>query len=331
MPITAMLAIEISSYGPPDVLQSVERPIPQPGPQEVRIRVKAAGVARADILQRQGKYPVPEGASDIPGLDVAGVIETADRGTGRFALGDRVCAILAGGGYAEYCVAPVEQVLLTPANWSDIEAATLPENLFTAFDNLVTRAGLAHGETVLVHGGASGVGSTAIMLAKAWGVSVIATAGSQAKCEACLAFGARHAINYREQDFVPIVKEFTSGRGVDVVLDLVGGSYLNRNLAVLALEGRIATIATPGGRTGELDLAGLMTKRARIMGSTMRTRTPEQKGRVAERLRKEVWPLLPAKSILRPVIDSTYPLREASRAHQRLESGAHIGKIVLVV
>lgn len=326
-----MTVIEITSFGGPHVLQAAERPTPQPGAGEVLIRIKAAGVARADLMQRQGKYPPPPGTSDIPGLDVAGVVEAAGSNSTQFQPGDRVCAILTGGGYAEYCVAPVEQVLPVPDNWSDSEAATLPENVFTAYDNLITRAGLRSGETVLIHGGTSGVGSMAIMLAKAWNACPIATAGSQAKCEACLKFGAVEAINYRQDDFVTAVEKLTDRRGVDVVLDMVGGAYLARNLQALATEGRLSIVATQGGRTAELDLGQLMTKRARVMGSTMRARTPAQKGQVAERLLKVVWPLLPAKNMIRPVIDSCYPLREARRAHERMESGEHIGKIVLEV
>ena len=326
-----MKAIEITSFGAPEVLKLVDRPKPEPRGGEVLIRVKAAGVARADLLQRQGKYPPPAGASDIPGLDIAGVVESAGPGVSKFQPGDRVCAILAGGGYAEYCAVPVEQVLPIPENWTDTEAATLPENIFTAFDNLVTRGGLKSGDTALIHGGTSGVGSMAIMLAKAWNAHVITTAGSTAKCQACREFGADDAVNYRERDFVGAVQEFTQGRGVDVVFDMVGGAYLARNLDALAPEGRLSIIATQHGRVAELDIGKLMTKRARVMGSTMRARTPAQKGAVAERLLKEVWPLLPAKKLIRPVIDATYPLPEAWRAHERMESGEHIGKIVLTV
>ncbi len=326
-----MTAIEITSFGDPQVLKPVERPKPEPGPCEIVIRVKAAGVARADVMQRQGKYPPPPGAPDIPGLDVAGTVDSIGANVTRFLPGDRVCAILAGGGYAEFCAVPEVQVLPIPEGWSEIEAATLPENLFTVFDNLITRAGLKAGETALIHGGTSGIGSMALMLATAWGATSIATAGSQQKCEACLGFGAQHAINYRESDFVAEVKKLTKERGVDVVLDMVGGPYLARNIEALATEGRITIVATQGGRTAELDISKLMMKRGRVMGSTMRARTPEQKGEVAERLKREVWPLLPGKKTIRPVIDSTFPLAEAWRAHERMQSGEHIGKIVLVV
>ena len=325
-----MIAIEISAFGAPEVLTPVERPKPVAKDREVVIRVEAAGVARADTLQRQGKYPPPPGASDIPGLDVAGVIDSIPAGVSEFSEGDRVCAILTGGGYAEFCAVPVVQVLPVPQNWTAVEAATLPENMFTVFDNLITRAGLKRGETILIHGGTSGIGSTAIMLARAWGASVIATAGSGVKCEACLGFGAKHAINYKEADFVAEIKRLTQNRGVDVVLDMVGGPYLEKNVDCLATEGRLAIVSTQGGRTGQLEIGKLMQKRGRVMGSTMRARTPEQKGEVARRLLHDVWPLLPAKNAIRPVIDSSFPLRDAHLAHRRMEEGSHIGKIILV-
>lgn len=325
-----MIVIEISKFGPPDVLKAVERPNPEPGEGEIVIRVEAAGVSRADIMQRQGKYPPPPGASDIPGLDVAGTVDGIGSGVNRFKKGDPVCAIVAGGGYAEYCVAPAVQVLPLPERWSAVESATLPENLFTVFDNLITRAALRGGETVLVHGGTSGIGSMAIMLARAWGTTVFATAGSDEKCAACVSLGAEHAINYKKADFAAEINRITAGRGVDLVVDLVGGSYLERNLDVLATEGRITIIATQGGRTGQLNIGALMMKRARVMGSTMRVRTPAQKGEIAVRLLREVWPLLPPKNPIRPVIDTTFPLRDARLAHERMESGRHIGKIVLI-
>lgn len=281
---------------------------------EVLIRVQAAGVARADTLQRQGKYPPPPGASDIPGLDVAGILDST---------GDRVCAILAGGGYAEFCAVPAVQVLPMPERWSAIEAATLPENLFTVYDNLITRAELKRGETVLIHGGSSGIGTMAIMLVRAWGAIPIVTAGSEEKCQACLHLGAERAINYKQVDFV------AEAAGVNVILDLVGGSYLARNVEALALEGRLVIIAVQGGRTAELDIGKLMHKRARIIGSTMRARTPAEKGQVAQRLLRDIWPLLPAKNPIRPVIDKVFPLVHARLAHERMESGEHIGKIVL--
>ncbi|HEY1950278.1 MAG TPA: NAD(P)H-quinone oxidoreductase [Bryobacteraceae bacterium] len=325
-----MIAIEISSYGPPAVLKPVHPPQPEPSHGEVVIRVEAAGVARADTLQRQGKYPPPSGASDIPGLDVAGEIDSIGPGVGgKWKRGDRVCAILAGGGYAEYCAAPAEQILPIPEGWTSVEAATLPENLFTVYDNLITRAQLKSGETVLIHGGSSGIGSMAIMLAQAWGATAIATAGSPEKCRWCLALGARHAIDYKETDFAAEIQRFTDG-GANVILDMVGGAYLDRNLDALAVEGRLAIVASQGGKTGQLDIAKLMKKRGRIMGSTMRARTAAQKGEVARRLLRDVWPLLTAKAPIRPVTDSTFPLIEAFRAHSRMENGEHMGKIVLI-
>jgi NADPH:quinone reductase len=325
-----MLAIEISSFGAPDVLKPVDRPEPVPKDSEVLIRVEAAGVARADLMQRQGKYPPPPAASDIPGLDVAGTIESVGASVHNWKIGDRVCAILTGGGYGEFCVAPSVQVLPIPDGWSAVEAATLPENISTVYDNLITRAGLKRGETALIHGGTSGIGSTALMLARAWGAIPIATAGTPEKCEACLSFGAEHAVNYHETDFVAEVKRITQARGVDVVLDMVGGSCLDKNVDVLALEGRLSIVATQGGRTGQLDIGQLMAKRGRIMGSTLRSRTPEEKGEIARRLLRDVWPMLPSKDAIRPIIDSTFPLTNARLAHERMESGKHIGKIVLV-
>lgn len=326
-----MIAIEITSFGPPDVLKPAERPKPLPKENEVVIRVAAAGVARPDVMQRQGKYPPPPGASDIPGLEVAGVIESTGTGVRDWRPGDRVCAIVSGGGYAEFCAAPSLQVLPIPEGWSAVEAATVPENFFTVYDNLITRAGLRHGEAVLIHGGTSGIGSTAIMLSRARGAVPIATAGTQEKCEASLRFGAEHAINYKESDFAAEVKRITEGRGVNVIVDLVGGSYLEKNLESLAVEGRLAILATQGGRTGQLDIAKLMMRRGRVLGSTMRARTPEEKGEIARRLLRDVWPLLPAKNPIRPIIDSTFPLADARLAHEHMESGEHIGKIVLVI
>ena len=329
--MSRMTVIEISSFGGPEVLKPAEREKPKPNPGEVLIRVEAAGVSRADIMQRQGKYPPPPGASDIPGLDVAGVIESVGDQVTNWHPGQRVCAIVSGGGYAEFCIAPAVQVLPVPDGWTTLEAATLPENLFTVFDNLVTRAALRAGETVLIHGGASGIGSMAIMLSRAWKARPIATAGTPEKCEACRKLGAEHAINYKEADFVSEVKRITAERGVDVILDMVGGAYLERNLHALAVEGRLSIVATQGGRAGQLDIGSLMIKRGKIIGSTMRNRTPEQKGEVARRLLQEIWPILPAKDPIRPVIDAVFPLREAQKAHERLESGQHIGKIVLSV
>lgn len=325
-----MTAIEISSFGPPEVLKPVERPMPEPASGEIVIRMEAAGVSRADVYQRQGKYPPPPGASDIPGLDGAGVVSALGSGVTKWRVGDRVCAILAGGGYAEFCAVPACQVLPIPEGWSATEAATLPENLFTVYDNLVTRANLKRGDWVLIHGGASGIGSTAIMLSRLWGAIPIATAGTAEKCEACLRLGAEQAINYKQTDFVEEVRRFTAGRGVDAVLDMVGGPYLQKNVDALATEGRISLIATQGGQRGELDVAKLMHKRGRIGGSTLRNRTPEQKGAIADALLRDVWPHLPSKKYIRPVIDSTFPLRDARLAHERLQEGGHVGKVVLL-
>ena len=325
-----MLTIEISKPGAPDVLRPAERPIPTPQNEEIVIRVAAAGVARADLLQRQGHYPPPKGASDIPGLDVAGTVYALGAGVRSWKVGDEVCAILTGGGYAEYCAVPSMQALPIPKGWTYVEAATLPENLFTVYDNVVTRGGLRAGETILIHGGSSGIGTMAIMLAGAKGAHAFATAGSAEKCVACLQLGAEHAINYKEEVFVAEAQKLTQSRGVNLILDMVGGSYLDRNLDALAVEGRLVIVATQGGRTATLDIGKLLLKRLRVMGSTMRARPSEAKGEVAAALFADIWPLLPAKDHIRPMVDSTFPLAEAWRAHERLESGGNIGKIVLV-
>ncbi|HET9096195.1 MAG TPA: NAD(P)H-quinone oxidoreductase [Candidatus Baltobacteraceae bacterium] len=317
-----MRVIEISQPGGPGVLRVAERPQPKPKADEVLIAVKAAGVCRADTMQRQGKYPPPPGSSDIPGLEVAGVDERS---------GERVCALLTGGGYAEYVAVPREQVLPIPAGWSFVEAASLPENMFTVYDNVFTRARLREGERFLVHGGSSGIGTSAIMLAKAFGASFIAaTAGSAEKCAACRDLGADLAINYREADFVQEVLKATGGRGVDVILDIVGGDYIARDLEALAPDGRIVCIATPRGRAAELNLGLLMQRRAAVMGSALRGRSVQEKGAIARRLLERVWPALPARDPVRPVIDSTFPLEDAAAAHRRLEESAHVGKIVLI-
>jgi putative PIG3 family NAD(P)H quinone oxidoreductase len=317
-----MRAIEIFTPGGPEVLHAVERPKPVAEPGEVLIAVKAAGVSRADTIQRQGNYPPPPGASEIPGLEVAGVIEET---------GERVCALLAGGGYAEYASVARELALPIPQNWDFVEAASLPENMFTAYDNVFTRARLHSGESVLIHGGSSGVGTTAIMLARAFGASFIAvTAGSDAKCAACRELGADLAINYKKEDFVEKIQDATGGRGVDVILDMVGGGYISRDLQALATDGRIACIATPQGRKVDLDIRTLMQKRAAIMASGLRTRTVQEKSAIAHALLRDVWPKLPKRDPIRPVIDSTFPLEKAADAHRRMESSEHVGKIVLV-
>lgn len=320
--LPCMRVVEIAAPGGPENLRVAERPKPQPKAGEVLIAVQAAGVCRADAMQRQGKYPPPPGAPDIPGLEVAGIDE---------ATGERVCALLSGGGYAEYVAAPREQVLPIPEGWNFVEAASLPENMFTVYDNVFTRAGLRQGERVLVHGGSSGIGTTAIMLAKALGASFIAaSAGSAQKCEACRELGADIAIDYRHEDFVAEIRNATEGKGVDVILDIVGGDYIPRDLDALAPEGRIVCIATPRGRSSEIDLGMLMQRRASLMGSALRARSAQEKGRIARALIERVWPLLPARKPIRPVVDSTFRFDEAAAAHRRLEESAHIGKIVLV-
>lgn len=318
-----MRVVEIATPGGPEVLRVAERPKPVARPGEVLIAVKAAGVARADTIQRQGKYPAPPGvAQDIPGLEVAGVIDGTDQ---------RVCALVSGGGYAEYVAVPREQVLPIPDGWNDVEAASLPENMFTVYDNMFTRARFRAGESVLIHGGSSGIGTTAIMLTKAFGASFIAvTAGTEEKCDACRTLGADLAVNYKTGDFVAKIAHATSGRGVDVILDLVGGSYIARDLEALATDGRITCISTPQGRVVELNLGALMQKRAALMGSALRARSAKEKGEIAAALLRDVWPRLPARNPIRPVIDSTYPFERAADAHRRLENSAHIGKIVLV-
>ena len=318
-----MRAVEISQPGGPEVLRVVERPKPAPQSGEVLVRIKAAGMSHADVMQRKGSYPPPPGASDIPGLEAAGVIEET---------GERVCVLLAGGGYAEYAAVPREQILPAPENWDFTEAATLPENMFTVYDNLFTRARLRGGETILVHGGSSGIGTTAIMLAKAFGATFIAaTAGTDEKCDACRALGADLAINYRSADFVEEVHKATAGSGVDVILDIVGGDYIGRDVEALAPDGRIVSLATPRGAEIQLNMSALMKKRGALMASGLRFRTPQQKGEIRDRLLRDVWPKLPARNPIRPIVDSTFPLEKAADAHRRMEASEHVGKIVLIV
>jgi len=317
-----MRVVEISQPGGPEVLRIAERRKPQPSAGEVLIQVQAAGISRADALQRQGKYPPPPGAPpDIPGLEVAGVIE----GTG-----ERVCALLTGGGYSEYVTVPREQVLPVPENWTFAEAASLPENMFTVYDNVFTRARFRTAESILIHGGSSGIGTTAIMLARAFGAKFIAvTAGSDEKCKACRELGADVAVNYKNVDFVSEIKRATHDRGVDVILDLVGGEYIARDINALALDGRIACIATTAGTTATLDIRSLMQRRAAIMGSALRGRSIEEKAEIAAKLLQNVWPRLPARDPVHPVVDSVFPFEKAADAHKRLEASLHIGKIVL--
>jgi NADPH2:quinone reductase len=325
-----MRAIEITAPGGPDVLRPVERPRPRPGVGEVLIRVHAAGVNRPDVLQRKGAYAPPPGASDLPGLEVAGTIEAGDVDGSGFAPGDAVCALVTGGGYAEWCVAPVAQCLPVPRGLSLIEAASLPETFFTVWSNVFDRGGLAPGETLLVQGGASGIGVTAIQLAAALGHAVYATAGSDERARACEALGARRGINYRSENFAAVVKQETAGRGVDVILDMVAGDYVARELDCLADDGRIVIIALLGGAKAALDCSAVLRRRLTITGSTLRPRPVAFKAAIAARLRSIVWPLLEAGRI-KPVVHAVLPLAQAAQAHALMESGAHIGKIVLDV
>jgi NADPH:quinone reductase len=316
--------------GGPEVLHVAHAAIPECGPEEVLIATKAAGVSHADVIQREGKYPPPPGASPILGLEVAGAIAAVGAGVTRWKPGERVCALVNGGGYAEYAAVPAGQVLPIPQGWSAIEAATLPENAFTVYDNLITRARLQPGETVLVHGGTSGIGTTAIMFARALGATAITTAGTPEKCAACLRLGAVAAIDYRTTDFVAATNRVTDGRGVNVVLDIVGGDYIPRDIECLALDGRIACIATQHGSTVELDLRRLFAKRGAIMASSLRPRTASEKAAIARALERDIWPLLPARDTIVPLVDSVYPFERAADAHTRMEKSAHIGKIILV-
>jgi len=320
-----MRAVEISAPGGPDVLRVVDRPVPHPGVDEVLVRVAAAGVNRPDVMQRQGKYPPPPGASDIPGLEIAGTVVLTGAQVTNVRVGDRVCALVAGGGYAEYCVVPHQQCLPVPDGVADVDAAAIPETFFTVWTNLFERAGLRAGESVLVHGGTSGIGSTAIQLAKAFGATVYATAGSEEKCEVCRRLGATRAINYREEDFAAVVQ---GAGGVDVVLDIIGGEYLQRNLECLKLNGRLVQIGLIGGARASLNLSAILQKRLTITGSTLRARTPEEKGAIAVALRQHVWPRLAAGDV-RPLVNRRLPLAEAAEAHRLLEAGLVIGKLVL--
>jgi NADPH2:quinone reductase len=324
-----MTAIEIREPGGPDVLRPVQRPVPDIGPREVLVRVVAAGVNRPDLLQRAGHYPPPPGTTDIPGLEIAGEIVRVGAEVKEFASGDAVCALVAGGGYAQYVAVPVVQCLPIPATLSVEEAAALPETFFTVYFNAFQRAGLKPRETFLVHGGSSGIGTTAILLGKAFDARVIVTAGSAEKCAACLALGADHAINYKDEDFVAATLRITEGKGADVILDMVGGTYVPRNIAAAATNGRIAIIAVQGGVTAEIDLRVLMMKRLTITASTLRAQPIENKGRLAAALRAEVWPLFSSKR-LKPAIHERFPLAGASAAHALLESGRHIGKAILL-
>ena len=325
-----MIAISIAKPGGPQVLRPIQMPVPEPAPRDIVIRVTAAGVNRPDVMQREGKYPPPAGASDIPGLEVSGVVASTGSDVRRWREGDHVCALVAGGGYAEYCVAPDVQCLPIPANVDLVSAAGMPETFFTVWANVFERGRLRAGETFLVHGGASGIGTTAIQMARAFGARVFATAGSDEKCAACERLGAERAINYKTGDFAAALKILTQSRGVDVILDMVGAPYFGRNVESLALEGRLVQIAVLQGAKAEINLVSLLRQRITITGSTLRSRTVEEKGAIASALERSVWPLVEAGKI-RPVIYATVPLQEAADAHRLMESGSHIGKIVLTV
>ena len=330
-PEIVMKVIEITAFGTPEVLRLGERSVPVPGVGELLIRVAASGVNRPDVLQRTGNYPVPPGASDIPGLEVAGVIEGGDAAALArlgFKLGERVCALVAGGGYAEYCVAPVAQCLPVPKGLSDVEAASLPETFFTVWSNVFDRARLQPGETLLVQGGASGIGVAAIQIAKALGSRVIVTAGSDDKCAACLALGADHAINYKTHDFQDEVKRLTEGRGVDVILDMVAGNYVAREIECLGEDGRLVIIAVQGGVKSEINAGLVLRRRLTVTGSTLRARPVAFKAAIGQALLRNVWPLLESGRI-KPVIHSTFAAQDAGKAHALMESNSHIGKIIL--
>ncbi|MFN7286419.1 MAG: NAD(P)H-quinone oxidoreductase [bacterium] len=325
-----MQAVAIARPGGPEVLIPETRPVPRPAEGDILLKVAAAGVNRPDVLQRSGSYPPPKGASDLPGLEVAGVVAALGAEAGRYKVGDAVCALTPGGGYAEYVVAPAVQALPVPTGLDLVRAAAIPETFFTVWHNVFQRGGLAEGETLLVHGGSSGIGTTAIMLAKAFGATVIVTAGSAEKCAACQRLGADVAIDYRTQDWVTVAREATGGRGVDVVLDMVGGDYVTKNLDVLALDGRLVQIAFLQGSRLDIDWLRLMTKRLTYTGSTLRPQSVAAKAQIARALEERVWPMLGAGRCL-PLVHATFPLAEAAAAHALMESSVHIGKIVLTV
>ncbi|HEX9568878.1 MAG TPA: NAD(P)H-quinone oxidoreductase [Rhodospirillales bacterium] len=324
-----MNCIEIVEPGGPEVLKPTRRPVPKPAAAEMLIRVRAAGVNRPDVSQRIGRYAPPPGVTDIPGLEVAGEVAALGTDVKAWKVGDTLCALVAGGGYAEYVTAPALQCLPIPGKLGMVEAAALPETFFTVWSNLYDRAHLEAGETLLVHGGSSGIGTTAIQLAAKRGARVIATAGSAEKCRVCEELGAERAVNYKDEDFVEAVKEFTGGRGVDVVLDMVGGDYIPRNIKAMAIDGRHVSIAFLGGSTAEVNFMPMMLKRLTLTGATLRPQSVERKGEIARALHEHAWPLI-AKGEIKPVIHSTFPLAEAAEAHRLMESSRHIGKIVLI-
>ncbi len=324
-----MTAIEISEPGGPEALVPGRMTVPSPGPEEVLIKVAAAGVNRPDAMQRAGLYPPPPGAPETPGLEASGEIVASGGAVERWQVGDQVTALVAGGGYAEYCVAPAPQCLPIPSGLDLVEAASLPETFFTVWTNVFDRGSLESGERFLVHGGSSGIGTTAIQMAKAWGAEVFTTAGSAKKCQACLDLGADRAVNYREQDFVAAIKEATGGAGVDVILDMVGGDYVAKNLALLAPDGRLCFIAFLQGSKVEVNLLPILVKRLTVGGSTLRPRPVAFKAAIAQNLEEKIWPFI-AEGRIKPVIHQTFPLAEAAEAHRLMESSAHIGKIMLV-
>jgi len=323
-----MTAIAIKSPGGPEVLVPEQRPVPQPGEGEILVKVAAAGVNRPDVVQRKGLYPPPPGVTEIPGLEIAGTVVARGAGVRRWMPGDEITALVSGGGYAEYCVAHESHALPIPAGLTAIEAAAVPETFFTVWHNVFERGGLREGETLLVHGGSSGIGTVAIQLAKAFGARVVATAGSGEKCDACRRLGADVAINYKTEDFVPLTKGATGGAGAEVILDMVGGDYIERNYEAAAVEGRIVQIAFQGSPRATVDFRRIMLKRLHHTGSTLRSRSVPDKGAIARAVEHKVWPLL-AASRVRPLIDSTFAFRDAAKAHERMESSVHIGKIVL--
>jgi NADPH2:quinone reductase len=323
-----MTAIGIRAPGGPEVLVPERRPLPAPGQGEILVKVAAAGVNRPDVMQRQGLYPPPTGAPDIPGLEVAGQVATVGPGVTRWKVGDSVCALVAGGGYAEYCIAHESHALPVPPGLSMVEAAAVPETFFTVWSNVFERARLRSGESILVHGGSSGIGTTAIQLAKAFGAHVIATAGSDEKCAACVKLGADHAVNYKTQDFVAVAKQATTGKGADVIVDIVGGDYIERNYEAAAMDGRVLQIAFQGSSKATVDFRRVMLKRLTHTGSTLRSRPVAEKAAIARAVEQNVWPLIAAGRV-KPVIYRTFPLAEAAAAHALMESSAHIGKIVL--
>lgn len=325
-----MRAIEIREFGGPEVLQLCEREVPVPGVGEVLIKVAAAGVNRPDVLQRMGHYPVPKGASDLPGLEIAGHIVSGDLTGSSFVAGDAVCALVQGGGYAEYCLAPVAQCLPIPIGLSITDAASLPETYFTVWSNVFDRAGLKPGESILIHGGTSGIGVAAIQLAKAFGARVFTTAGTNEKCAGVITIGADFAINYRTENFEEVIKRETEGQGVDVILDMVAGKYLSANIGALADDGRLVIIALLGGAKAELDLSQVLRRRLHVTGSTLRPRSVAFKAEIANALRQNVWPLI-ERGVIKPVVFKTFALEQAKEAHALMQSSEHVGKIVLVV